>query len=128
MDKVVGKISNKIQNALDININGNINIYLGDSNISHMQKSHPEDYKKYFQEIKNILSNPDYIGINKKDNSFEFIKEYKINSEFVKVAVRVSLNKCYFARSLYVLKNNRVNNFIRNGTLKKIWLYIVFVL
>lgn len=120
MDNSIGIISKKIQNLLGISIDGDANIYLGYSNVTHMKTSHPDDFRKYSDEIKNILSYPDYVGINKKDNSIEFVKEYKINNEFVKVAVRVSLNNRYFARSLYILKNNRVNNFIKNGTLKKV--------
>lgn len=43
-----------------------------------------------------------------------------IDHEHVKVAVRVSNNGLYFARSLYVLNEKRVENFIQKGTLKPI--------
>lgn len=61
----------------------------------------------------------DYVGINSSDNSIEFVKEYVIDNEFVKVAVRVSRGNKLYARSLYVLNNRRVKNFIAKNTLKK---------
>lgn len=85
-----------------------------------MKSSHFDDYAKYGNDIPNILSSPDFVGVKPKDGSIEYVKEYKTDSEFVKVAVRVSGGGTLFARSLYVLNNNRVYNFISKGTLKKI--------
>lgn len=117
----VGTITQDIINVLGItNIKPNTPILLGDTNIKHMQTSHPADYQKYSSHIVNILYSPDYVGVNKKDNSLEYVKEFKIDNEFVKVAVRISLNGNVFARSMYILNNNRVNNFIAKGTLKKV--------
>ena len=101
-------------------IQGESPIYVADSNIEHMKTSHPEDFKKYGGELQNIITNPDYVGKNTKDDSIEFTKEYFINGEYVKVAVRVSTQNVYYARSMYVLNTNRVKNFIEKGTLKKL--------
>lgn len=57
---------------------------------------------------------------NAKDDSIEFTKEFCVNGEYVKVAVRVSTRNVYYARSMYVLNPNRVKNFIAKGTLKKL--------
>jgi hypothetical protein len=116
----VGLLSKKIIDILGLNIQTNTPIFLGDSNKLHMQTSHPKDYAKYGGDIEFILSNPDYVGINKKDGSIEYVKEFCIDGEFVKVAVRISNNGQLFARSIYVLNNNRVFNFINKGTLKKV--------
>jgi len=118
--KQVGVFSKKVIKHLPIAIPENTPILLGDSNIQHMQSSHPADYQKYGADLTEILNNPDYIGINKKDGSIEFVKEYFVNNEFVKVAVRVSSGNQYYARSLYILNNNRVQNFIAKGTLIKV--------
>ena len=85
-----------------------------------MKASHPEDFRKYGGDIESIIANPDYVGKNIKDGSIEFTKEYMLNGDFVKVAIRVSLQNIYYARSLYVLNPNRVKNFIARGTLKKL--------
>ena len=67
----------------------------------------------------NILAAPDYVGQNPTDGSIEFVKEFLLAGEYVKVAVRLSQSDRFYARSLYVLNNNRVKNFIAKGTLKK---------
>lgn len=118
--KKIGVLSDKIMNLLNISYITDNNIYIGDSNIEHIKKSHPLDYLKYKDEIPNILANPDYVGINKKDNSIEYVKEYKIDNDFVKVAVRVSTKNKLYARSMYILNKKRVQTFIQKGTLKKV--------
>lgn len=104
--------------ALNLPIKNEAPIYLGETNIDHMKRRHPADYAKYGQHVRLILSDPDYVGVNPKDNSIEYVKEFQLNGEYVKVAVRVSVSGNYFVRSLYVLNTNRVNNFISKGSLK----------
>lgn len=105
---------------MGLQIPANTPVFLGASNIAHMQAKHAADYANYGTDIPQILANPDYIGINRKDNSIEYVKEYRINNEFVKVAVRVTGNSRYFVRSIYVLNKSRVQNFINKGTLIKL--------
>lgn len=38
------------------------------------------EYKNCFENIPNIIKNPDYISYNKKDNSLSFIKSYSSNT------------------------------------------------
>ncbi len=85
-----------------------------------MQDRHPQDYMKYGSFIPEILASPDYVGLNPKDDSIEYVKEFEIDNDFVKVAVRLSSGGALYARSLYVLNNQRVYNYIRKGTLKKV--------
>lgn len=116
----VGKLSARVISLVNLPLQANQPIYLGDSNIAHMQSNHSGDYQKYGQYIPLILSVPDYVGKNPKDNSIEYVKEFLQHNEYVKVAVRVSGGGLLFARSLYVLNGNRVRNFILKGTLKKV--------
>ncbi len=116
----VGRLSSNVVNTLGLNIPVDTPIFIGVSNITHMKSNHPSYYAKYGASIPNILESPDYARINPKDNSIEYVKEYKIDGEFVKVAVRVSGGGILFARSLYVLNSNRAQAFIAKGTLKKI--------
>lgn len=120
MIRQIGVFSADIIKHLPIDIAEDTPILLGDSNIEHMKSSHPKDYLKYGADLAKILSHPDYIGFNAKDDSIEFVKEYLVDNEYVKVAVRVSSSSQYYARSLYVLNNNRVKNFIAKGTLIKV--------
>lgn len=113
----VAFISASVVQRLSLPCAPNTPIYLGDTNLAHMRSKHPNDYTKYAQHIPAILSTPDYVGINRKDNSIEFVKEFKMDNDYVKVAVRISKSGIYFARSLYVLNTKRVQNFINKGTL-----------
>lgn len=116
----VGSIDTSVISVLNLNIPAGTPVYIGQSNIDHMKRRHPADYAKYGADIPSIIQNPDYVGLNTADDSIEYVKEYVVDGEFVKVAVRVSMSNKYFIRSLYVLNKNRVNNFINKGTLKKV--------
>ena len=115
----IAAVTAEVINALGLDCEADAPIYLGRSNIEHMKESHPEDYEKYSGYIAEILNAPEYVGQNPSDGSIEYVREYKSEQgEFVKVAVRVSHSGRYYARSLYVLRPSRVQNFIRKGTLK----------
>ena len=116
----IGAFSQNVITTLNLNIAPGTPIYLGQSNITHMKNQHLKDYLKYGAYITDILYNPDYVAINKKDDSIEYVKLFLTNNEYVKVAVRVSTNGVYYARSLYVLNAKRVQNFITAGTLKPV--------
>lgn len=118
--KQIGCFSSAVIELLGLDIPSGTPIYIADTNIKHMKTSHPDDFKKYGNDIADIIANPDYVGQNMKDASIEFTKEYVIDGDFVKVAVRVTTSNVYYARSMYVLNPNRVQNFIRKGTLKKL--------
>lgn len=116
----IGKISNHLSHVLGRPDLSNKEVFLGTSNIAHMKAAHPNDYAMYSPYIKEILKNPDFACINLKDNSIELVKEFKIGSEYIKLALRLSSSGTLFARSLYKLNNNRVKNYIAKGTLKKV--------
>ena len=120
MKKEVGRVSAQIVSLLGLSLQQDQPIYLGDSNIAHMQKRHSHDYAKYGQHITQILAQPDYVRLCPKDGSIEYVKDFQIDGEFVKVAVRASGGGTLFARSVYVLTPQRVQNFIKNGSLKKV--------
>lgn len=118
--KIVGYICEKVIALLNLKIQDNTPIYLGETNKEHMKKKHPHEYSKYFDEISNIIMSPDYVAINPKDESVEFVKEFNLSNEHVKIAVRISKSGKFFARSLYVLNPSRVANFISKGTMIKV--------
>ncbi|MBO5167691.1 MAG: hypothetical protein J6B49_01135 [Phascolarctobacterium sp.] len=119
MAKYIGAISQNIINLLGLNCSPETPIYIGEQNEEHMKKSHQFDYEIYRDELPNIIANPDYVGLN-KDNSIEYIKEFPVDDDFVKVAVRVSTNNKYFARTLYTISRKRVLDFLAKGTIKKV--------
>lgn len=117
--KQVGKLSQRVIELLGLTLSEGRSILLGESNIAHMVSRHPEDYALYGEYIPLILSMPDYVALNTKDESIEYVKEVQTDDIYVKVAVRVSARGQLFARSVYRLNTNRAKNFIEKGTLKK---------
>lgn len=116
----VGTLSARVVSLLGLSQQQGQPILMGASNIAHMTSKHPADYQKYGKYIPQILAKPDYVRLNPKDNSIEYVKDFQINGEFVKVAVRASGSGALYARSVYVLTPTRVQNFIKNGSLKKV--------
>ena len=82
-----------------------------------MMSSHPYDYEKYGAKIEDIIAHPDYVGSRSK--SIEYFKEYQVDGDTVKLAVRISGSGMYFARTLYTVDSDQVEGFIEKGTLKK---------
>ena len=117
--QIVGQVNEQVEKLLSLSNIKDRNIYFSPSNLEHMKTSHPEDFKKYGSKLSEILSVPDYVGQNPSDGSIEYVKEFFVEGEYVKVAVRLSGSDKYFARSMYVLNRNRVERFIAKGTLKK---------
>ena len=76
----VGEIAPNVAAALGRPELANAPIYLGDSNVAHMQARHPADFLKYGSDIPTILASPDYVGQNPKDNSIEYVEEYFLNA------------------------------------------------
>lgn len=119
MNKQIGKVSKKVIELLGLNYKEELPIILGDTNIEHMKRQHFEDYKKYGKDIKNIIENPTYIAKNPKQGSIEYIKEYKIDDEFVLVAVRISNQGTMFAKTLFTMTERKKDIYLKNGYAKK---------
>ena len=117
--KHIATLDDKIFKILGISPFEDNKVYVGETNIRHIEAKHKDDFDKYFLHISDIINKPDYVGLNVKDNSIELVKEFCVDNNYVKVAVRISNNRKLFARSLYTLNTNRVKNFIKKGTLKK---------
>lgn len=115
MNKQVGIVSNKIIKILGLNYEKEQPIFIGEANINHIKSQHPKDFEKYGCEIKEIIKNPTYLARNEKKKSIEFIKKYKIDNEFVLVAVRVSGNDVHFVRTMYVMANEKVEKYFKHN-------------
>lgn len=111
MNKQIGLVSKKIIQILGLNYENEQPIYIGTSNLKHMEEEHLEDFKKYGANIKDIIENPTYLARNEKKKSIEFIKRYKVENEYVLVAVRVSNNNIHFARTMYVMSKDKVKKY-----------------
>jgi len=119
MTRKVGEINQRVIDLLDLDIEAGTPIFTGKSNIVHMQKNHALDYKVYRKHIPAIIENPDYVGINPKEDSIEYVKIFEIDGNFVKVAVRVSDSGNFYARTIYARELDKLEKFIESGNLTK---------
>ena len=116
MNRQVGKITKKIIQILGLNYNEEKPIFIGDANIKHIKNEHPEDFKKYFFKIEEIIRSPIYLARNEKKKSIEFIKKYNLDErEYVLVAVRVSNNNVHFVRTMYIMADEKVKKYFKNN-------------
>ena len=90
-------------------------IYLGENNIKHMKRRHSSAYVKYSDKLSQIISEPDFVGINDEDGSLEYIK---ILDNHVKVVVRVAGDDKLYVRTMYTVYQSRTEFFLKSGRLK----------
>lgn len=118
MNKKVGVLNKRVIELLNLKFEINSPIYIGESNINHIKDKHPEDFKKYGDDIEKIIKNPTYIAKNPKQGSIEYIKEYKINKEFVLVAVRISNKGNFFVKTLFQMSERKKEIYLGKGYAK----------
>ena len=78
--KQVGVLCQRVIDLLGLSMTEGQSILLGESNIAHMVSRHPADYALYGEYIPLILSAPDYVALNAKDGSIEYVKEVQVLS------------------------------------------------
>lgn len=72
--KQVGVLCQRVIDLLGLTMKEGQSILLGESNIAHMVSNHPADYALYGEYIPLILSAPDYVALNAKDSSIEYVQ------------------------------------------------------
>lgn len=118
--KTIGCITQQIIDILNLDIKPNTPIYLGETNIEHIKNRHPYEYEKYFGDIENIISSPDYVGLNPKDKSLLYVKLFEVNGEFIRVAIKITSSGKCFAKTLHLLSTCNAERYIEKGTLKRL--------
>jgi hypothetical protein len=118
--KEVGIFTQKIIEQLNLNLPSGTPIFIGETNEAHIKSRHPYEYERYYERLPDILQKPDYIGINPKDGSIQFIKEFCVDSEYIRVAVKITHNTRCFVKTLHLLSTCNADRYIQNGTIKKL--------
>lgn len=120
-NKIIGNLTKSIIDEFGLNLKEGQPIYIGESNLKHMESEHPEDFKLYGDKIEEIINNPDFIAKhpNKKNSAIEYIKIYKNKEDnHVLVAVRATGAGTLFARTLFVMDDEKVNKYKNKNALK----------
>jgi len=119
--EIIGKISEEVKKLLELDLPSGTPIYIGPTNIEHMQREHPAEYERYFTLLPRIISTPDFVGLNPKDSSIEYIKTFSTSAgQYLKLAVRISNDGFLFARSLYEILERTVQQRAVKGMLKQL--------
>lgn len=77
----------------------------------------PEDFYMCMERIPEIIEEPDFIGINPKDSSLQFIKRFSQN---ILIAVRFNSDGKLSYRTLYPITDSQLCDYIRK---KRAWEY-----
>lgn len=115
----VGEIDEIVIRLLNLSLKPNKPIFIGEQNLQHIKDRHPEDFEKYGEKISEILTNPDYVAKHPRKDSIEYIKVYydEEQSDHVLVAVRATTRGINFARTLFVMSEEKVKMYEEKGAL-----------
>ena len=119
MQTQIGILKKNVIDALGLSIDEKP-IFMGDQNIDHMKNTHPEDFKKYSDDISDIIQNPTYVSLHPNNNSIQYIKEYIREGKHILLAVRASGKGIFFARTLFEMTETKFNNYKNSGRLIRI--------
>lgn len=117
--QIVGHIADYICD-LDIEAVAGAPIYLSETTIQHIRDTHSDAYMKYFDMIEEIIASPDYIGVaGVHAPSIEYVKCYKKDGENVNIAVRASKGGTFYMRSMFLIEDGRIEDYLKKGKLKR---------
>ena len=118
-NNIVGTLTEKVINTFGLSLTAGQPIICGESNRSHMKSEHPEDFELYGDKIAEIIRDADFIAKHPKRDSIEYIKIYKDhNDDHVLVAVRATGSGNLFARTVFVMDDEKVDKYTRFGAFK----------
>lgn len=114
----IGKYNLRFNEILGIDI-GELNVYRSKGLPTHMIKRKHFKSLKYIDYLPDIISNPDYIGINPNENctSIELVKKYADN-----VMIGVKLNsdgKYLYVSTMHDIQEVKLKRRLHSGRLKE---------
>ena len=114
---IIGAYNGQYDALLGIHL-PKLNIVQSEGLEKHIVKRHP-NCLQYLNKIGEIISTPDYIGVNPKEcGSFELIKQYDNN---ILVGIKLDIkNNYYYIATLHDIKQSKIENRLYSGRLKKV--------
>ncbi len=111
--KQIGEVNQSVINMLGLALDEAKPILIGETNIAHMKKEHPEDFEKYGDKVAEIINTPDYVAKHPSKDSIEYIKVYydEEKEKRVLVAVRATGGGTFYARTLFVMADKKVERY-----------------
>ena len=107
--KIVGHLTPKVIKAFNLD-------YKPAQRKKHMEKHRQEfsDFDAIYERIPEIIAHPDYIGRHPDGQSLEYIKRIDGN-----VLVAVTLCDKLNVRTMFVIKDSKLKNYLNAGRAKK---------
>lgn len=111
--KFLGSLNKNIAEYWGIEEHANKPIIVYDDRVQHVIENHLKDFGteekiiKTYDELHNIIKNPDYVYYNKEKQGLEY---YKIIKDDICVAVRINKGKFLKVRSWYPANDNKIAN------------------
>lgn len=115
---IVGRYNLQFNKILNIDYD-ELDIYKSDGLLKHMKKRNHKNCLRYVNNIEDIISNPDYIGINPKESgrSLELIKRYENN---VMVGIKLDVkNNYYYISTMFEIQESKIERRLHSGRIKK---------
>lgn len=94
--------------------------YSRENLIRHMEKRGHFDVLSHVDDLRDILTSPDFIGVNPREKgvSLEYVKRYDNN---VLVAIKLHQSgEFFYVPTMYALQEYKLQTRIRSGRLKKV--------
>jgi len=110
----IGEFTAAVVETLNLDIEVGTPIFVGESNLEHMKKSHPKIYEKYGARMTRIINEPDYVG-QRSDGTIEFIKAFGM---YIKVAARVTAAGDFYVRTIFHKDKKAAERLIKSGDWK----------
>nr|WP_295256283.1 PBECR2 nuclease fold domain-containing protein [uncultured Blautia sp.] len=115
---LVGKYNQRFNEILNIDYK-ELNIYRSKGLPAHMVKRKHYNCLKYVDYISDIITSPDYIGINpnEPEKSLELIKCYKDN---VMIGIKLDSNgQYYYVSTMFDIQKSKIDRRLHSGRIKK---------
>lgn len=117
----VGKYDSKFNSMLGINLK-EYEIYRSKGLPSHMVKRKHFNCLKYIDYIPEIISHPDYIGINPNEQgkSIEIVKRYEDN---VLIGVKLDEDSDYlYVSTMHDIQESKIAHRLHSGRIKAVFI------
>lgn len=116
----VGKYNSNFNEILGISLE-ELEIYQSKGLKAHMIKRKHFTCLKYIDRIPDIISNPDYIGVNPNEggDSVEFIKKYDDN---VLLGIKLDASEnYYYVSTMFDIQEAKITRRLHSGRIKEIY-------
>lgn len=114
--KKVGELTVEIIKSFGLDYEAGKEIYLSHKRRRHMRKHRDEfsDFDNVFSRIDEIIGDPDFVGLHPDGQSLQYIKKIDGN-----VLVAVRLGNDLDVRTMYVIRESKLQNYLNSGRIKK---------